>query len=279
MKLVQRLAIGYIRTKFKWMRHFSKRKTAEAAFRLFCTPYIRTRNKNKLHNAEPLSFQFESVSIRGYRWNHPQPKKALLLHGFNSAAHKFAEYALALSAKGYEVLAFDAPAHGNSGGKMVNALVYSSMIKKVNELYGPVDSYITHSFGGLAITLALEELPHDAGTRVVLIAPATETTSAIDSAFKLLGLDDQDVRREFEHIIYTRSGRQTEWFSVRRAVRQLRARILWVHDEDDDVTPWEDAERVKNDNHPHIEFVVTKGLGHQKIYRDDTIKSKVTGFL
>ncbi len=279
MKLLQRLTIGYIRTKFKLLSRLSKQKTAEQAFRLFCTPFIRSKNKLPLHRAQALSFRLGDITIHGYRWNHPQPKKALILHGFNSAAHKFSEYALRLSEKGYEVLAFDAPAHGNSGGKTTNALEYGAMIKKIQEEFGPVTSYLAHSFGGISLSLALEEMEHGPDTRVVLIAPATETTSAVDGAFRMLGLNDKKVRAAFDHIIYMRSGRETAWFSIRRAMKKIQASVLWVHDEEDDITPWADAEKVKEDNHPNIHFVITKGLGHQKIYRDDTIKNKVIEFM
>ena len=279
MKLLQRLAIGYIRTKFKLLALVSKEKVAKEAFRLFCTPQIRSVNKVPLQNAEPVSFMLEDTCIRGYRWNHPQQKKALILHGFNSAAHKFADYALALSAKGYEVLAFDAPAHGRSGGTMTNGVEYSRMIKQVYEDFGPIDSFIAHSFGGIGLGLALEEIEHDKATRVVFIAPATETTSAVNSAFALLKLNDQKVQEEFHRLIYNISGKETGWFSIRRAMRRINASVLWVHDEEDDITPWADAEKVKEDNHPHVRFVITKGLGHQRIYRDDAIKKEVTGFL
>lgn len=279
MKLLQRLAIGYIRTKFKLLVLVSRRKAAEKAFELFCTPLVRSVNKAQLQEAEPVEFLFGDIRIRGYRWNHPGQKKALILHGFNSAAYKFADYALALAAKGYEVLAFDAPAHGRSGGKMTNGLEYSRMIKQVHNDFGPIDSFIAHSFGGIGISLALEEIKHDAATKVVLIAPATETTSAVNSAFALLQLKDRKVQELFHHNIYTLSGKKTEWFSIRRAMPNIRASVLWVHDEEDDITPWADAEKVRQDNHPHVRFVLTKGLGHQKIYRDDTIKKEVIRFL
>jgi len=279
MKLVQRLAIGYIRTKFKLMSLGSKKRTARQAFTLFCTPYIRSKNKARLQNAEQLSFNLGDTRINGYRWNHPQQKKVLILHGFNSAAHKFSEYALSLSEKGYEVLAFDAPAHGNSGGKTTNAIVYSDMIKEVVVRFGPINSFLAHSFGGIALSLALEEMQHSPETKVVFIAPATETTTAVDIAFKMLGLKDEKVRTEFDDIIYKVSGKKTEWFSIRRVMHKIKARVLWVHDEEDEITPWADAAKVKGDNHPHINFVITKGLGHQKIYRDHAIKNTVIEFM
>jgi pimeloyl-ACP methyl ester carboxylesterase len=261
------------------LRRISKKKTAEEAFKLFCTPYLKAKSNAALQGAERLFIELNDKKISGYRWNHPKDKKALILHGFGSAAYKFATYVSPLVDKGYEVLAFDAPAHGNSDGRMTHAVEYSEMIRKVCTQLGPVNSFIAHSFGGIALSLTLEEMEHNAGTKVVFIAPATETVSAVDGAFNLLNLKDEEVRKLFDGIIFSLSGKKTEWFSIRRAMQHISASVLWVHDEDDDVTPWADAAKVKEDNHPHIHFVTTKGLGHQKIYRDETIKNKVIEFL
>ena len=279
MKLKQKLAITYIRTKFKIITAISKRKAAEQAFQLFCTPLDRTIAKQIPKNAEAISFTLNDKKVNGYRWNHPQPKKALLLHGFSSAAHKFERYATLLIEKGYEVLAFDAPAHGSSEGKMINAVDYTNMIKEVIKLYGPFERFLAHSFGGIALSLAMEDIPHDADTKIVLIAPATETTSAVEGAFTMLGIQNETVKKEMNNIIFEISGKETPWFSIRRAVKNISANILWIHDEDDDVTPLADALKVKEDNHPQINFVITKGLGHRRIYHDAAVKKHISDFM
>ena len=56
MKLSQRLAIGYIQTKFKLLTVVSKKKAAEQAFELFTTPYLKSKRKAELKNAERVSF-------------------------------------------------------------------------------------------------------------------------------------------------------------------------------------------------------------------------------
>jgi pimeloyl-ACP methyl ester carboxylesterase len=279
MKLTQRLAIGYVQTKFKLLSVISKRKAAEKAFVVFGTPFMKSIRKAPVKNAEVIHFQLNNKKMNGYRWNHPQPKKALILHGFGSAAHKFEDYALLLIEKGFEVLAFDAPAHGDSEGDTTNAIEYSEMIKEVMERFGPIGTFIAHSFGGISLSLALEQVTHDAGTKVVFIAPATETTSAVDGAFKMLKLKNETVRNEFENIIFNLTGKNIAWFSMRRAMDNIKASILWVHDEDDDITPWADALKVKEDNHPNIKFVLTKGLGHRKIYHDESVKKQVIDFM
>lgn len=279
MKRTQRLKIVFIQTKFKITGLFSKKKAAQQLFTVFCTPYVKDERSEVSGGAEPLQFTLNGKMIRGHRWNHPQQKKVLILHGFSSAAFKFDRYVSPLVKKGYEVLSFDGPAHGSSDGTTTHALEYSQMIKKVMELYGPVNSFIAHSFGGIAVSLALEDTPHDEQTKIVLIAPATETTSAIDSAFKMFKIDDADVRKEFDKLIYDVSGHQPEWFSIRRAMKNIKAKVLWLHDEDDDITPLSDALKVKEDAHPNIQFVITKGLGHRRIYHDAAVKKAVIDFL
>ena len=280
MKLSQRLAISYIRAKFKLLSSISKKKAAEKAFELFCTP--QRRNKKPLpkifEQAEKLHFSMDGTAIYGWRWNHPADRKVLILHGFESSATNFDRYVKPLIKKGYEVLAFDAPAHGRSGGKKVNAPLYKRMIQEVNKRYGPVQSYMAHSFGGLAISLALEETSQTNDYRLVLIAPATETSTAIDSFFKFLQLDAA-VRTEFEKVIIKSGGVSSEWYSIKRAMKHIRTKVLWFQDKEDEITPLTDVLKVKAENYPNIEFVITTGLGHRRIYRDNNVLKAIIDFL
>lgn len=280
MKLSQRLAIGYIRTKFKLLSSVSKKKAAEKAFDLFCRP--QRRNVKPLpkifEEAEKLHFKLEGNVVNGWRWNHPAERKVLILHGYESSVTNFDRYIRPLLKKGYEVMAFDAPAHGRSGGKKINAPLYKKMILEINKKFGPVQSYMAHSFGGLAVSLALEEISHTADYRLALIAPATETTTAINSFFKFLKLDPA-IRTEFEKIIIKAGGVSSEWYSIKRAMKHIKAKVRWFQDEDDEVTPLGDVLKVKDENYPNIEFVITKGLGHRRIYRDNKVAKSIVDFL
>jgi len=279
MKFTQRLAIGYVQTKFKLLSVISKKRTAEKALDVFATPFLKSVRKVPLKNAETIQLTLHNKKINGYRWNHPRPDKALILHGFGSAAHKFEDHATLLAAKGYEVLAFDAPAHGHSEGNRTNAIEYCAMIKEVIATHGPIQRFLAHSFGAISLSLALEDIPHDEHTRVVFIAPATETTTAVDGAFTMLKIKNVKVRDEFEKLVFKVSGKKTEWYSMRRAMHHINASVLWIHDEDDEITPWADALKVKEDNHPNIKFLLTKGLGHRKIYHDPDVKKQLMLFM
>ena len=280
MKLSQRLAISYIRTKFKLLTAISKKKAAEKAFELFCTP--QRRNIKPLpkifEQSESLQFRLDGILMQGWRWNNPSERKVLILHGYESSVTNFDRYVKPLIKNGYEVLAFDAPAHGRSGGKKITAPLYKRMIQEIHKRFGPVQSYVAHSFGGLAVSLALEETSHTDAYKLVLIAPAAETTTAVDSFFRFLRLDPT-IRQPFEKIIIKSGGVSSEWYSIRRAMQHIQAKVLWVQDEDDEITPFIDVLKVKAENYPNINFVITKGLGHRRIYRDNKVVKQIIDFL
>lgn len=280
MKLAQKIAVSYFRTKFKLLTVVSITKAAEKAFGLFCTPQRRNKKPPPkiFEQAEKLAFKFDGITIHGWRWNHGADRKVLIIHGFESSATSFDRYVKPLVKKGYEVLAFDAPAHGKSGSKKITAPLYARTITEINQRYGPVQSFMAHSFGGLAVSLALEEIHHTSDSRLVLIAPATETTTAINTFFHFLKLDDS-LRPEFEKIIIKAGGHPSSWYSIRRAMKHIRAKVLWLHDEDDEITPLADAYKVKEENYPNIQFVITKGLGHRRIYRDNKVSKAIVDFL
>ena len=279
-KLGQQLAIGYYRAKFKILSAISNRKAAELALDLFSTPQYRYRQKlpDIFNEAEKLDFRHYGDTVTGYRWNRGGHRKVLIVHGFNSSVAKFDRYVRPLMRKGYEVLAFDAPAHGYSTGKKLNAVVFRDMIVHIHKEYGPIRSYLGHSFGGLAICLALEEIEHTDDVHVVLVAPATESKTAIDTFFSFMRLNSE-IRKEFEDLIYQFRKRTAEWYSVSRAVDNIKAKILWCHDEDDSLTPWTDAKKVMDKQHYNIEFILTKGLGHRRIYRDNKVFKAIVDFL
>jgi Serine aminopeptidase, S33 len=280
MKVAQKIAVSYIRAKFKILASVSKKRAAEKAFDLFCTP--QTRNKKELpaifKEAEKLLFKFNDTPIRGYRFNKGGTRKVLILHGYESSVINFDRYVKPLIKKGYEVLAFDAPAHGRSGGKKISAPAYKKMIIEINKTYGPVESYMAHSLGGLALALAMQEIKHDENHRLAFIAPATETTTAINFFFKFLRLDE-GIRKEFDLHILKLSGSPASAYSVALAMKKINASVCWFHDEDDTVTPLADAMTVKEKNYPNVKFVISKGLGHSRIYRDNKVIKSVIEFL
>jgi len=283
MKLGQRLLIGYYKNKLRTLGYLSKEKAASEAFRLFCTPYTRKITQKRpaiFTKATPKLVDFEGLAIVGYGWQAPQPngKKVMILHGFSSYAYKFEHYVPLLLQMGYEVLAFDAPGHGDSEGKIVNALVYKRFICLVNELENGIDAFIAHSFGGLALSLALQELPGAASKKMVLIAPATETTTALQWFYNMLQVQP-DLQAAIEAYIISMAGKPISYFSVTHSLSVIDTPCLWIHDKNDRICPFSDTLQAQTNAKAQQEFFITEGLGHNKVYRDQGVMKKIGAYL
>jgi pimeloyl-ACP methyl ester carboxylesterase len=280
MKVQKNLALGLIRTKLRLLKLTSTRKAGAAAFELFCTPPTRVKKSSPVFKQhKSIQFRFQGLRIQGYRCGHPASRKVLLLHGFSSGAVNFDHWVNPLLQKGFEVLVFDAPAHGKSEGKRINAVIYSELIEQIVAQFGPLDACIGHSLGGLALSLFLERNPQVPDLKAILIAPATETTTAIVKAFELIGLPNSPIQRAMEKEIEHMSGQPASWFSVNRAIRTIGNPVLWIHDADDDITPLADVASLRNDQPKHIQFHITHGLGHRNIYRDAAVVETSIRFL
>jgi len=279
MKLGQILAVNYMRARLNLLAVISSRKAAEKAYKIFCTPFYRTRKEAPpvFKQGTPISLHIKGNTVNGFKWNSGGSKRVLIVHGFESSCKNFSVYIEALIEKGYEVIAFDAPGHGISGGKQITLPLYIEMITAIHFNVGVIQSFMAHSFGGLVVTHFIEKIPHE-NCRLALIAPLTETDTAITSFFKFLQLNEA-VRAEFEKILQAKSGAPSAHFSIPRALRHIQAEILWAHDKYDDVTPLKDVEPVRAANYPNVSFLITEGLGHKKIYRNKRVIQAVVDFL
>jgi pimeloyl-ACP methyl ester carboxylesterase len=279
MQLAQRIAIGYMRAKLNFMGVFSKRKAARMAMVIFSTPYRNAHKKmpDVFRKSEPLTFHSSGKKISGFRWNHPSTKRLLIIHGFESSSFNFDAYVMPMIRNGYEVVAIDAPAHGRSEGKTIMLPEYVETIREAELRYGPFDAYMAHSFGGLAVSMFLEHATGKKDSKLVLIAPATETITAVRTFFDFLQLD-QGIREQFNTLILEKTGFPPAHFSIKRIAAHLPGQVLWIHDEEDDLTPLSDALPIRQAGYPNIRFHITKGLGHRRIYRDPAVRNLIMDF-
>ena len=260
----------------------SPRKAAEQAFRIFCTPYskgVKQKEPPIFHKALRHELLFETHRTKGFQWKPDQPngQKILIVHGFSSYSYKFEKYIQPLLKEGFEILAFDAPAHGLSEGKMLNALIYMRFLATIEQNFGPVHGFIAHSLGGLASALLAEQMSHAVARKLVLIAPATETSSAIRGFYTLFRIK-APVQAAFEELIFEMTGKTAAYFSTGRVVQLLQFPVLWIHDQGDRICPYSDTVPIQAMQLPHVRFMITAGLGHNKIYRDKQVMTAILGF-
>lgn len=282
MKLSQQLAITYYKTKIHTIGLVSPRKAAEMAYKLFCTPRKPAKKLKEpplFHKADKLQLLVNGITLKGFRFipPHPNGKKILIQHGFSSYSYKFEKYVSLFKKQGFEVVAFDAPAHGLSEGKLINALIYKEAILKIEEAFGPFYGLMGHSLGGLAGSLAFKEFSNQSQRRLVLIAPAIKTDSAIQHFYSLLSVD-QKFKNAFEQIIREMTHETIDNISVTYAIKHIQSSILWVHDKDDKICLFEDVLPIISEKPTNIQFVITEGLGHSRIYKEASISNTIDLF-
>ena len=278
----QKLAVNYYRAKLNLLNVVSPSLAAWEAFDLFTRPYGKPRRRRRsgwFEKAEPLLLESKGLKLAGYKWRaHPgNEKKILIIHGFAGSVASFDRYLGGLLRHGFDVYAYDAPGHGSSQGNRLNALLYADVLQDIVEAHGPFDGFLAHSLGGLSLMLALHENPPENTPLVALIAPATESTTAADKFFEFLQLPD-DLRKSFEKHVKMRSGKPLEWFSIRRVLPDVKASILWLHDDQDNTTPIRDVYPLMQKNYPHVHFYFTSGLGHSGIYKENKVKKRIFDF-
>ncbi len=283
LSAAQKLAINYYKAKLNLLNVVSPGMAAHEAFDLFTKPYGKPRKRRRsswTKRAEALKLVSGGLTLMGYKWR-AQPdndKKLLIIHGFAGSVSSFERFLGPLLHFGYDVYAYEAPGHGTSEGNRLNTVIYSEMIEDVMSAHGPFDAFLAHSLGGLSLMMALHRVKTVNRPKVVLIAPATESTTAANQFFSFLQLPPS-LRVAFEQYVEKRGGQPLAWYSISRVLPEVAADILWVHDAQDSTTPIQDVYPLLQKGYMHVHFHFTEGLGHSGIYKDNKVKRRIVDFL
>ena len=283
MKVRQTVITNYNKVRLRLLGIFSSRSAAVEAWNLMCTPF-NGKNISKtpplFDAASPVELSVEGIVVKGFHFTPPEDKatgkKILICHGFDSSSYRFVKYIPSFLNAGFQVFTFDAPGHGFSGGNTVNAFIYRNIILEIESLFGPFFGIMAHSLGALAAALAAEKL-NNPDKKVVLIAPATEVRTIFKNFFKMVPLTKK-TRQTFDDLIYESSGQKTEWFSVTRAVQKIPSSVLWIHDTDDPMCPYDDTLPIRQLQLSNLQFITTSGLGHTRIYISRDIHNTIINF-
>jgi alpha/beta hydrolase family protein len=217
----------------------------------------------------------ERVRIAAWRWGHGPT--ALLVHGWEGRGSQLAAFVDPLVAAGMSVVAFDAPAHGDSPGTRLYLTDYADAIADVIAAVGPVHATIAHSFGAAALLVAGSRNGVDV-PRNVMIAPNALVDDAVRRFANVVGLDDPE-RLALERGLAAASGMNLDSLRLDRlALAAGRTNsLLVVHDREDREVPVRHGDRLAA-AWPGAELKLTDGLGHRRILRDRAVIEQIVAF-
>jgi pimeloyl-ACP methyl ester carboxylesterase len=225
-------------------------------------------------NAEHTTLPIKGIPVAVYRWG--TGPVVVFVHGWSGRATQVAAFVEPLTAAGYCVIAFDAPAHGKTPGRRTNILEFAAALQAIAANHGPLHGVIAHSFGGMALAYALQQ-GVDAG-RVVCLGSPARLEFLVNRFARMLTLPDPvltDLRRRLENRF---TANVWELMSTDSNARGLTMPALIVHDRDDREVPWRQGKMIA-DAWPGAQWHATRGLGHRRILRDAaTVKAVVDFF-
>src|SRR3954463_327154 len=95
--------------------------------------------------------------IATWRWGSRDAPLVVLGHGWGGYAAQMRAFVFPLLSAGYQVVAYDQPAHGVSEGRLTGLPDFADVLTEIAWHYGGAQAFIGHSLGAAAAGLALAQ--------------------------------------------------------------------------------------------------------------------------
>ena len=146
-----------------------------------------------------------------YRWLGKK-ETILLAHGWESNSFRWKDLIVKLKAMDYNVIAFDAPAHGRSSGKVFNAVMYSECINLVAKKFN-ANIIIGHSVGGMATTFFQQKYQLPSVEKLILLGAPSNYVGVFSRYAKMMGYNTR-ISKAMNDIILERFNNEPEHFNA-----------------------------------------------------------------
>lgn len=255
-----------IRTAFRTVGAVAPGVAARWAETLFCTPPPR-RGGDEAFIATGSRFTLTSQGQQLAGWQWGEGPTVVLVHGWGSRASRLGGLGAALVGAGFRVVAYDAPAHGESTGRFASLPEFARALGDVAEAVGPVHGLVGHSLGGAAVAMAMRQGVR--ARRAVLIAPPADVRVFSDLFARALAIPPT-VQRTMHRNLERRLRIVWDELHIPTVVRELPAAALVIHDRDDADVPFAHGEEIVG-AWAGSRLESTSGLGHRALLRDPAV--------
>ena len=227
-----------------------------------------------LGSAHTEAISVEAHTVVTYRWG--KGDNVLLAHGWNGRTGHLGAFVAPLVERGYQVIGFDAPAHGRSSGARTSILEITRTMQAIAAVHGPFQAILGHSFGGMCAAFALDAVFPARGA--VCVASPASMAWLMRRFARYLELPSPVV-----HDLQQRAARRIGNEGWQRLLAgdqasRLDHPALIIHDHQDDVFPWQQGKAFAQ-SWPRARFLSTVGLGHRRILRDPAVIEEVVRFV
>ncbi|PCG86727.1 alpha/beta hydrolase [Streptomyces sp. WZ.A104] len=261
----------------------SGRLAGAGAYALFHMPLARSRMRTSerelFGTAETTRLKVSGKSAVVYRWGDGE-RPVLLVHGWQSRGSRFADFIPGLLERGYSVITFDAPGHGDASGRSTTILEYRHILTELHKQYGEFEAVVAHSLGALG---SIFSLAHGVkAKRIATISGVCDFEYLIEEFCAAVPLRPQLkalLRERVGENLFSVLPVEERPFSAVNAVTALDMPLLVVHDEDDPRILVEQGHRLAGAFGDQARLVVTSTLGHRRILGDPDVVRTVLDFV
>lgn len=262
--LSEKLLLGGIRRLLNGTSRLSKKQAGKLGYYILSKPRRCPEDpvsEGFMQYAEVGSFTTDDgIALCTYHWPGDGPT-VLLLHGWESYTGRWYAFYEPLRAAGYDIWAFDAPAHGRSAGRRFNVLMYSEALTRfLAERDTVPQHWICHSAGGMAAIYNLSQGSDYEPDQLVCMAVPGELSDFIDKFCEIIGVRE-GVKEGIDLQFQRKLDRSFSDISFIEFAKELRVPGLIVHDHQDELAPVSGAEAMHY-NWRGSSLVTTHGLGH-----------------
>ncbi|MBC3987496.1 alpha/beta hydrolase [Streptomyces sp. AC563] len=261
----------------------SGRLAGAGAFRLFHMPFARSKlrgvERELFGTATVEHLAVDSGRAVTYRWGDGT-RPVLLVHGWQSRGSRLSEFVPGLLERGYSVITFDAPGHGDATGRSTTILDYRAIVTALHDRYGTFEGLVAHSLGVLGSFYALHHGVR--AERIVTVSGVCDFDFLIEEFSSELRLRDQlteRLRDQVDRRLFPDVPSERTPFSVTHAVASVHAPLLVVHDEGDTRIDVSQGRRIAAAFGERAQLITTRDLGHRRILGDADVVRTVLDFV
>ncbi|TMU57518.1 alpha/beta hydrolase [Flagellimonas algicola] len=255
---------------------FAPKYAAHKAFNVFCTirkGKVLPQQKPYLDQAKLAVENVAGHAIQTYQWPGTM-ETVLLVHGWESNTFRWRNLIQKLQEAQYNIIAFDAPSHGYSTGKLLYAPLYEEvlhyMVKKHDPRY-----LVGHSMGGLTLMYNEYKNPNPGVKKMVVIGAPSEFHEIMQQYQDILKFNDRFMGL-LDNYIFNRFGFQIKDFSTSKFAKTNTKQGLLFHDKLDMVAPYHASKQV-HASWKGSKLVTTEGLGHSM--HQEEVNDEIISFL
>jgi len=268
--------IKLIGTSFNALSYVIPKYTSIKALDLFATPRkgrIKPEQRPFLNTAEQLNLKYDNTTIATYHWQGKETT-ILLVHGWESNTQRWEKLIKHLQVLEYNIVSLDAPAHGASSGKQFNAVLYSECINVVVNHFTP-EIIIGHSVGGMATGFFQYNYQNKQVKKLVFLGAPAKFADVFKRYVDMMSFNKR-IENGLNNLIFERFNKEPSHFSLANFAKTITTKTLVVHDTEDKIIPYNDAELIV-EHHTNAEFITTTGYGHG--LRNEVVYKHILDFI